>query len=112
MIVGYHDDEFPYSHFISSGRWNTLSLAADQSRSRQKATVLEALNVWMDHNESSYVEYTDICQGTCLWYQVSCVISTPSHTSMRIDTLLYIHTCTNMHAHSHMHRHIYTLTHT
>ena len=63
MIVGYHDDEFPYSHFISSGRWNTLPLAADQSRSRQPATVLEALNVWMNHNESGYVEYMDICQG-------------------------------------------------
>ena len=77
-------------------------LAADQSRFRQPVSVLEALDVWMNHNKSSYVEYTDICQGIRLRYQVSCVISTPSHASMCIDPLLHTHT----HAYAHAHKHV------
>ena len=51
------------SHFISSGRWDTLSLAADQTK--QRATVLDALSIWMNHNISGYVaNYMDICHGT------------------------------------------------
>ena len=50
-----------YSHLITSDRWNTLSLAANESGI--SSTIFNALVSWMSTNSSMHVRYTDVCQG-------------------------------------------------
>ena len=59
----HHNFFFFYScrHFISSDRWDNLTLAANDSRI--PATILDALTSWLNFNGSHTIAYTDTCQG-------------------------------------------------
>ena len=52
------------SHTISSGRWNTLLLAANSTDRSDRGTILEALTTWMSLAGSGTIGYRDTCQGT------------------------------------------------
>ena len=52
-----------YSNTISSGRWNTLLLAANGSDDGNRVTILEALTAWMAKAGSGAIRYRDTCQG-------------------------------------------------